>query len=191
MVLKVSMKQLLLLIAMNEKAALRVLGAFACALLIVSMALPFLQAEWAGMHVPEVQIGPDTYWSFKRTSQYSSMNTGFVAEQWWFFEYWNPTAPTQQPQYSGGTVMIMFIFQVLAVFLAALATFQVKPYLFLSSAILSVLTIFCMLLVGNALHFGYVITFQAGFWLTFPPAPMFFVSFLECLRLHRERLSRF
>jgi hypothetical protein len=178
---------------LNGKIVLRVLGAFAWVLFIVSIFLPFLQAQWVGMHISEVYPGPENFWSFKRTYEYRSLygEFGGGVEDWWFVEYWSQegmvTYPAPFGSWVGSVLMFMFVFQVFAVFFAALAIFKVEPYLFLSSAILNVLTILCMWFVGSALDSDYAITFQAGFWLTSPSAPMFFVAFTESCRQYRKK----
>lgn len=149
---------------------------------------PFLQAQWTGMHILEVTIGPKVLWSFKETDEYGWMNGGVVVEEWWFSGYWMRVEfGSGLGSWVGPFLIFMFEAQIFTVLFAALAIFKVKPYLSLSSAILNAFTTFCMWFVSYAVDLDYAKTFQAGFWLTFCSATLFFAAFLESWRQHRRR----
>jgi len=176
---------------LNRKIVLRVLGASACALFTLSIFLPFLQAQWFGMRIPEAVIGPEVLWSFKETYEYGYMGHNLVVEEWWFAGYWSRGEFGPGLGSWGGPFLIfMFEAQAFTVLFAALAIFKVRPYLFLSSTILNVFTAFCMWFVSYALSYWYAKTFQAGFWLTFCSATVFFVAFLQSWRQHRRETTR-
>ena len=169
---------------------LRVLGASACALFIVSIFLPFLQAQWVGLRIPEAYIGPTVLWSFKETHEYGYMGQGIVVEEWWFADHWSRGEfGPGLGSWVGPFLIFMFEAQVFTVLFAALAIFKVKPYLFLSPTIPNVFTIFCMWFVSYALGSWYAKTFEAGFWLTFPSATLFLVASLQSWRQHRKETT--
>ena len=175
---------------LNRKTVLRVIGASGCALFILSMLLPFLQAQWIGMKIPEAAIGPEDLWSFKKTYIHGYMGDHSVirVEEYWFADYWNRGGELSHElgSWVGPFLIFMFEAQVFTVLFAALTILKVKPYLFLSSAILNGFTTFCMGFVTYAMSRWYEKTLQAGFWITFCSAALFVVAFLASWRQHRR-----
>jgi len=172
---------------LNRQIALRIIGASACALFILSIFLPFLQAQWFGGGIPEEVSGPQVLWSFKETDEHGYMGGRVVVDELWFADYWSRGFSLRLGYWVGPCLIFMLEAQAFTVLFAALAIFKVKPYLFLSSAILNAFTTFCMWFVSYALDSWYARTFQAGFWLTFCSATLFFVALLEAWRQHRRR----
>ena len=165
---------------------MRVICASACVLFLLSIFLPFLQAQWVGASIPEEINGPQVLWSFKETDEHGNMGGGVFVDEFWFAYYWSQ-APIQLGSvelgyWVGPLLIFMFEAQFFTVLFAALAIFKLKQYLFLSSLILNAFTTFCMWFVRYAMDSSYAITFQAGFWLTFCSATLFLVAFLESWR---------
>jgi len=176
---------------LNWKDILRVLGGFTCFLFALSIFHPFLQVQLFDIVTFSGYPGPETFWSFKVISVYFRAPNDLVAREYWFADYWYryTNYRTVELGLGIGTVFVfMFGAQVLAMLFAALATFEVKACLFLSSAVLSFFTTFCMWLVSRAFIYSYYnYVFQAGFWLTLSSVMLFFTgSILSWRSLRKE-----
>jgi hypothetical protein len=185
-------------VLLDRKNVLRVISIFACALFIVSTSLPFLQA-----HIDAVgnYSQNEFFWSFKENYELEYTNQGGVRrmQELWFADYWSRGWSYSFVGWVGPFLIFTFEAQVFTILFAALAILKVKPYLFLSSTILNIFTIFCMGFVGYTLDSNYlsytlnsdwVITFQAGFWFTLPSVTLFFIAFLKSWKLQRKETTR-
>jgi hypothetical protein len=174
---------------LNRQVELRFIGASACALFILSIFVPFLQAQWIDGRIPEVFPGPEALWSFKEAYEYGYLGRGVIREEYWFAYYWGRGFSLGLGYWIGSFLIFMFEAQFFTVLFAGLAIFKLKPYLILSSLILNAFTIFCMWFVSYALDSYYEIAFQTGFFLPFCSATLFLVALLESWRLHRKKQS--
>jgi len=178
---------------LDWKDMLRVLGAFACFLFALSIFHPFLQVQLFDIVTFSGYPGPETFWSFKVINVYFRTPNDSVIKEYWFADYWYryTNYRTMELGLGIGTVFVfMFGVQVLAMLFAALAAFNVKAYLFLSSAVLSFFTTFCMWLVSRAFIYPYYrYVFQAGFWLTFPSVMLFFTCSILSWKLLRKKAA--
>jgi hypothetical protein len=165
---------------LKRKTVLRFLVAFACFLFTVSVFCPFLQAQWFGMHIPEVQPRPEYFWSFKETYEFARTPDGFVVEEYWFEDYWcrGRIYDITLGPWIAPALIFMLGAQVFTVLFATLAIFYVKPYLLLSSTVLTVFTMFCMWFVSNTLSHWYIKKFEAGFWLSLLSVTLFIAAML-------------
>lgn len=149
---------------------------------LVSILFPFLQAVWQGGGIPEMRHGPETFWSFKGTIEYSYLGHGRVVHEYWFSDYWFLDRISQYEGlgwWIGPALILTFAFQILVLLFSALAIFLDKRKLFLCSVILSASTLFCMLFVTYALYHSYARYPVAGFWLSLLPTVLFTVVFLK------------
>jgi len=154
--------------------------ALACSIFVISIFTPFLKALWFGESIVRERAVPETFWSFKGTYGYYRTDKVWGMEEWWFVDYWYRAGirTSLLELWIGPFLIFMLEAQVLAVLFSTIAIFNVKPYLILSSTILNVFTNFCMWFVSNALNYGYLRTFEAGFWFAFISAALFLVAFL-------------
>jgi len=73
---------------MRLETKVRLLAALTLSLFIISIFVPFLQATWRGIGIPEIRPGPQTFWSFKGTIEYWYLDHGRVVNEFWFSDYW-------------------------------------------------------------------------------------------------------
>jgi len=182
---------------LNRRGALRIAGAVACLLFALSILYPFLQTGVIRFAPPPIgppaSFGPYTFWSFKAIYVFDERLT----DERWFQDYWSAyltSKPVNRPSEFGieiGVVLIlMFIAQCSTFIAAGLAISKVKPYMFLSAALLSLFTTLCMWLFSRLhAYFFSESTFQAGFWLTLPTAALFLATFIIGRADSRRSLS--
>jgi hypothetical protein len=172
---------------LNRQIVLRIIGASACALFILSIFLPFLQVQWYDRGIPEAIFGPEALWSFKETYKHGYMGGHVVVEEYWFASYWSRGFSIRLGYWVGPFLIFMLEAQAFTVLFAVLAILKVRHNLFLSATILNAFTTFCMWFVSYAIDSWYAITFQIGFWLTFFSATLFFVAFLGSWRFYPQQ----
>lgn len=169
---------------MNGRDRLRVIGAFPCLLFTISIFYAFLQVQWYRIVTFTGYPGPATFWSFRMTAIYFPTPNQLILTEHWFADYWSKYINYKTMELGLGmdtVLMLMFMAQAFTVLFAALAIFRVRPYLFLSAAVLNMFTTFCMWLTSRAFVYPYYkCAFQAGFWLTLPAAALFLAAFLMC-----------
>lgn len=163
------------------KAKAKLLGAFACFVFLISIVLPFLQAVWQGGIYPEMRPGPETFWSFKGTTEYSYLGRGRVVNEYWFSDYWFLDRISHYEGFGrwiGPALIITLASQILVLLFSTLAIFLDKGQLFLCSIAFSASTLFCMCLVTYALHPDYERYPVAGFWLSLLATALFVAALL-------------
>lgn len=165
---------------MNKKTILQVYGAFTFILFVCSIVYPFLQVSLFGIVTFTGVPGPETFWSFKATAVFfhTPDNPGPpITSECWFTDCWSEYASYRTAELGlgiGSILALVFAAQVLTVLFAALAISKIKPYLFLSSAILNACIIIFMWLTSRPFtHSYYKYSFQAGFWLAVASATLF------------------
>lgn len=147
---------------------------------LISIFSPFLQAVWQGGGIPELRPGPETFWSFKGTIEYSYLGRGRVVNEFWFFDYWFLDRISQYEelgQWIGPALILTLASQILVLLFSASAIFLGKSQLFLLSVIFNASTLFCMWLVTHALY-HYARYPVAGFWLSLLTTVLFVAAFL-------------
>jgi len=165
---------------LNKKTILQVYGVFTLILFLGSIVYPFLQVSLFGIVTFTGVPGPETFWSFKATAVFfhTPDNPGPpITSECWFIDCWTEYASYRTAELGfgiGSILAFMFGAQALTVLFAALAISKVRPYLFLSSAILNVCIIVSMWLTSRAFTYSYYrYSFQAGFWLAAASATLF------------------
>lgn len=166
---------------MNWTRVTRVSGTFAFFLFTCSIFYPFIHVQLFGIKTFTGSPGPEIYWSFKATSIYfrTPDNPGPpIIREYWFVDYWTKYSnyKTIELGLAMSTVLVfLFAAQVFTALLGALTVFKVRAYLSLSAGILNVFTTVCIWLISRAFVYPYFrCAFQAGFWLTFASATLFF-----------------
>jgi hypothetical protein len=166
---------------MNRIVVLRVFGTAAYIFFILSVFVPFLQAQWIGISIPEMRPGLIRLWSFKGTFSFLRMmnGNGIVVEEYWFADYW---CRVQGKGALGVWIepLLIFIFeaQVLTFPTVILALWKMKCSHFLLAFLLNVFILSCMCLVNEALGLYYLRKFDVGFWFTLCAAGLFFITTL-------------
>lgn len=168
---------------LNKKTILQVYGIFTLILFSCSVVCPFLQVSLFGVHTFTGSPGPATFWSFKVTTMYfrTPDNPGPpIMGEYWFADYWTRYGSYRTAELGlgvGSILAFMLVVQVLTIVSEALAISKVKPYLFLSSAILNVCVIVFMWLTSRAFTYSYYrYSFHAGFWLAVASATLFLAA---------------
>jgi hypothetical protein len=161
------------------KAILRLLATTALLLLAASVFLPFLQMIWRGMAIPEEQLGPETFWSFRKTEVLWRLGEGTITKEYWFTDYW-----TRVP-----FITLILSTQILAILSGALSTLRTKMWLFTMTTVFNMLTISLMLIASEELPKPsgplYSVTFQAGFWVALSSTIIFFICTILSLSKHK------
>jgi len=163
------------------KTKVKLLAAFACSVFMISIFSPFLQAVWQGFIIPEASPGPETFWSFKGTIEYSYLGHGPVVKEFWFFDYWFLNRISKYEGFGrwiGSALILTLASQILIQFFSASAIFLGKSQLFLCSAISNASMLFWMWLITYALRHEYARYPVAGFWLSLLTTVLFVVAFL-------------
>jgi len=140
------------------KTKVKLLGAFACFVFLISVFTPFLQAVWHGGTFPEVRPGPETFWSFRETIEYWYLGRGRIVNEYWFVDYWFLNGIFQYEglgRWIGPALILTFASQILVLLFSALAILLEKGQLFLCSIVLNAVALFSMWLVTYALHHDY------------------------------------
>lgn len=136
------------------------------------------------MKIPEVNPGPENYWSFRHTVQYSYLGIGSFYREWWFTDFWLQPAYSitifkeEFAQVAGPVFVTMFLTQILTILFGALSIIKQKPLLLLISTIPSTATIFSMLFITQALYDSYTRNLQAGFYLAIASTALFLAAFV-------------
>jgi hypothetical protein len=132
---------------MNRIVVLRVFGTAAYISFISSVFVPFLQAQWIGISIPEMRPGLIRLWSFKGTFSFLRMmnGNGIVVEEYWFADYW---CRVQGKGALGVWIepLLIFIFeaQVLTFPTVISALWKMKCSHFLLAFLLNVFILSCM-----------------------------------------------
>jgi hypothetical protein len=160
----------------------RVLLILGCLLFLGSAIFPFLHEDRHYM-IGE-NLDRNTYWSFKSsTQQIRSLHFPEPVE-YWFYDYW-------VREYADRSELLlvfafMFVIQILTLIAGTTSVFLNKRILDLAPAILCPMVTALMVYVGTSFR-SWEISYQQGYWLTYPSMLLFIAAFTLSLLSHKKK----
>ena len=165
----------------------RVLLILGCLLFLGSAIFPFLHEDRHYMimtiPIPE-DLDQNTYWSFKSsTQQIRSLHFPEPVE-YWFYDYWVKEY-AYRSEFSLVSVL-MFVIQILTLIAGTASVFINKRILDLAPAILCPMVTYLMVYVSTSFR-SWEISYQQGYWLTYPSMLLFIAAFILSLIIHKKQ----
>jgi len=153
-----------------------------CLLFLGSAIFPFLHEDRHYM-IPE-DLDRNTYWSFKSsTQQIRSLHFPEPVE-YWFYDYW-----VKEYAYTSEFSLVsvfMFVIQILTLIAGTASVFINKRILDLVPAILCPMVTALMVYVSTSFR-SWEISYQQGYWLTYPSMLFFIAAFVLSLIIHKKQ----
>jgi hypothetical protein len=156
------------------KGLFRVLVLFGLVLFALAIFCPFVTAQYFGMKIPEVVLGPTMYWSFMQQTSYYSVNFRVLGLRMYsqttvFADYWLPWFDNfNVPRLCNAGLLIITLFemQIATVVTGVLAI--TRPRLGFASAptFLAASSVLLMTFFSSLISYWNIVIFGIGFWLT-------------------------
>ncbi len=163
----------------------RVLMMLGCLLFLSSMILPFLHED--RRYNIEEDLDRTTYWSFKSLAQQIrsvSFPQPLAPVEYWFYDYW-----IREYAYRSELLLVfafMFVIQILTLIAGTASVFLNKKILALAPTILCPMVTALMVYVGTSFR-SWEISYQQGYWLTYPSMLLFIAAFTLSLIIHKKQ----
>jgi hypothetical protein len=161
------------------RRALLILG---CLLFLGSAIFPFLHEDRHYM-IGE-NLDRNTYWSFKSSTQRIRLLHFPEPVEYWFYDYW-------VREYADRSELLlvfafMFVIQILTLIAGTTSAFLNKRILDLAPAVLCPMVTALMVYVGTSFR-SWEISYQQGYWLTYPSLLFFIAAFILSLIIHKKQ----
>ena len=163
----------------------RVLMMLGCLLFLSSMFLPFLHED--RRYNIEEDLDRTAYWSFKSLTQQirsASFPQPLATVEYWFHDYW-----IREYAYRSELLLVfafMFVIQILTLIAGSASVFLNEKILALTPAILCPMVTALMVYVGTSFR-SWEISYQQGYWLTYPSMLLFIAAFTLSLLSHKKK----
>jgi hypothetical protein len=153
-----------------------------CLLFLGSAIFPFLH-EIRGSIIPE-DSDRTSYWSFKCSTQQVRQLHLYQTVEYWFYDYW-----VKEYAYRSELPLVfvfMLVAQILTLITGVASVFLNKRILALAPAILCPMVTALMVYVGTSFR-SWEISYQQGYWLTYPSMLLFIAAFTLSLLSHKKK----
>lgn len=160
-----------------------VLFILGCLLFLGSSIFPFLHEIRAASIIPE-DSDRTSYWSLKCSTQQVRSLFPYQTVEYWFYDYW-----VKEYAYRS-ELPLVFVFmlaaQILTLITGIASVFLKKRLLALAPAILCPMVTALMVYVSTSFR-SWEISYQQGYWLTYPSMLFFIAAFTLSLVIHKKQ----
>lgn len=153
-----------------------------CLLFLGSAIFPFLHEIRPASIIPE-DSDRTSYWSLKCFTQQVRSLFLYQTVEYWFYDYW-----VKEYAYKSELPLVfvfMLVAQILTLISGVASVFLNKRILALAPAILCPMVTALMVYVGTSLR-SWEISYQQGYWLTYPSMLLFIAAFTLSLLSHKK-----
>ena len=161
----------------------RVFMMLGCLLFLSSTILPFLHEIRPASIIPE-DSDRTSYWSLKCSTQQVRSLFLYQTVEYWFYDYWVKEYAIRSE------LPLVFVFmllgQILTLITGVASVFLYKKILALAPAILCPTVTALMVYVGTSFR-SWEISYQQGYWLTYPSMLLFIAAFTLSLVIHKRQ----
>lgn len=161
----------------------RVLLILGCLLFLGSAIFPFLH-EIRGVSIIPEDSDRTSYWSLKCSTQQVRSLFLYQTVEYWFYDYW-----VKEYAYRSELPLVfvfMLVAQILTLITGVASVFLNKRILALAPAILCPMVTALMVYVGTSFR-SWEISYQQGYWLTYPSMLLFIAAFTLSLLSHKKK----
>lgn len=154
-----------------------------CLLFLGSAIFPFLHEIRAASIIPE-DWDRTSYWSLKCSTQQVRSMFLYQTVEYWFYDYWvkEYAFRSELPL----VFVFMLVAQILTLITGVASVFLNKRILALAPAILCPMVTALMVYVGTSFR-SWEISYQQGYWLTYPSMLLFIAAFALSLLSHKKK----